>query len=329
MQSEKVKMDQIMKLLFSCNNEMIVPMINYFFETKYEIKDIKIEHSNIEFVDVSLEIIRSDEFLVVKNNDNKDLYHIEFQTKKDEKMLLRMFQYGMAKCHEIFQSERKKITPKFPQQLVIFLEKNESIPKNMEFQFELPNREKVTYSVNVERYWDMEMEDLVKKQLYALVPLQLFNHRRKIAQLCRNKSSTDEIQNEVNKVKETAGNCVEILIQAYEDKAFDVDDLEKVLLVVSYFTRFLYNMYNKKITEEVDKMIKTLWDQTQVENVQVKVTREHILQILKHLNDGECIPENVSRLIEQQDDFSTLTYWFTLTLNSKTIAEFYSKIKEQ
>ncbi|MCB5895950.1 MULTISPECIES: RpnC/YadD family protein [Bacillus cereus group] len=327
MQSEKVKMDQIMKLLFSCTNEMIIPIINSFFKTKYTVENTQIEHSNNEFITENLEVIRSDEYLCITHDGHKKLYHIEFQTKKDKRMLPRMFEYGMAKCYEVFQNERQKKIPEFPQQLVMFLEKDETIPTSMDFKFLLSDEE-VTYSVNVERYWDWEMENLVKEKLYGLIPLQLFNHRRDIAKLCRNEKSTEnEIQDEVNKIKATAEKCGKALIQAYEDKFFNTDDLEKVLRVVSYFTKFLYNMYNKKVTEEVDEMIKTLWNPTQIEKGQVDITREHILEFLYNLNDEEPISKHVTDLINKQENLSTLNYWFSLAIKSKTVSEFYSKIK--
>ena len=105
MEKEKVKLDEVLKLLFSTSNKVLVKLLNGIFNENFSVDEVELTVSNNEFVEDDLGILRWDMFFDILNKDyNKASYHIEFQTKNDNTMIVRMFEYGFKKGKEQLKS---------------------------------------------------------------------------------------------------------------------------------------------------------------------------------------------------------------------------------
>ena len=94
-----------MKFLFSTSNKVLVKLLNGIFNENFNVDEVELTVSNNEFVEDDLGILRGDMFFDILNkNDNKASYHIEFQTKNDNTMIVRMFEYGFKKGKEQLKS---------------------------------------------------------------------------------------------------------------------------------------------------------------------------------------------------------------------------------
>ena len=105
---------------------------------------------------------------------------MEFQTKNDSTMVIRMFEYGFKKATEnaTLNSIDGIRTIYFPKQKVIFFEENKNIEDSLDLNIVFPDDKVVLYSVGVMKYWEFTDEDLINKKMYPLIPLQLFNLRK-------------------------------------------------------------------------------------------------------------------------------------------------------
>ena len=84
MEKEKVKLDEVLKFLFSTSNKVLVKLLNGIFNENFSVDEVELTVSNNEFVEDDLGILRGDMFFDILNKDyNKASYHIEFQTKND------------------------------------------------------------------------------------------------------------------------------------------------------------------------------------------------------------------------------------------------------
>ncbi|MGL5676446.1 MAG: hypothetical protein ACRDDX_08525 [Cellulosilyticaceae bacterium] len=185
MDQEKVKLDEVLKFLFSTSNQVLVKLLNGIFEEDFEIGEVELAVSNNEFVEDGLGILRGDIFFDLLSRDvNKVSYHIEFQTKNDNTMVIRMFEYGFKKGKEQSRLEKESLsdirTIYFPKQKVIFFEENKSINDSLVLKIIFPDQQEVTYTVDVMKYWEYTGEELREKQMYPLMPLQLFSLRKEI-----------------------------------------------------------------------------------------------------------------------------------------------------
>ncbi|MDO5011615.1 MAG: hypothetical protein Q4E31_12380, partial [Intestinibacter bartlettii] len=103
MKQEKVKLDEILKFLFNSSEKVLVKLLNSMFDENFNEDEVSITITNSEFVEDTLEILRGDMFFKIFDKSNKDFekhkmnYHLEFQTKNDNTMIIRMFEYGFRK----------------------------------------------------------------------------------------------------------------------------------------------------------------------------------------------------------------------------------------
>ncbi len=103
-----MKLDEVLKFLFSTSNKVLVKLLNGIFDEKFDVDEVELTVSNNEFVEDDLGILRGDMFFDILNkNHNKASYHIEFQTKNDNTMVIRMFEYGFKKGKEQLKNSKK------------------------------------------------------------------------------------------------------------------------------------------------------------------------------------------------------------------------------
>ena len=94
----------IKKLLFC--KELDITKVVLFKQKNFKEDEVSVTITNSEFVEDTLEILRGDMFFKIFDNANKDFekhkmnYHLEFQTKNDNTMIIRMFEYGFRKGKE-------------------------------------------------------------------------------------------------------------------------------------------------------------------------------------------------------------------------------------
>lgn len=181
MEKERIKLDEVLKFLFSTSNQVLVKLLNGVFNETYNPEEVEIAVSNNEFIEDDLGILRGDIFLdLINQKQDKVSYHIEFQTKNDTTMVVRMFEYGFRKGKEQARQNKEKAdgikTIYFPRQKVIFFEENRNIEDILNLKIIFPNDQEIIYKVDVIRYWEYTDEELREKKMYPLLPLQLFKN---------------------------------------------------------------------------------------------------------------------------------------------------------
>ena len=266
LEKEKVRLDEILKFLFSTSNKVLVKLLNGIFDENFDVDEVELAVSNNEFVEDDLGILRGDIFFdLINRNQNKVSYHIEFQTKNDSTMIIRLFEYGFKKGKEQSRLEKDSLsdirTIYFPKQKVIFFEENKSIEDTLKLRIVFPHNQEVVYAVEVMKYWEYTDEELKEKQMYPLLPLQLFSLRKEIEKVHQ--------KQDIFKLKQLSAQAKELAVKlAYESKTlFENDeilgeDFHKMLLAIQNLIEYLSrNYFNDEILEkEVNTMTKTLYD---------------------------------------------------------------------
>ncbi|WP_300856920.1 hypothetical protein [uncultured Clostridium sp.] len=266
MEKEKVKLDEVLKFLFSTSNKVLVKLLNGIFDEKFDVDEVELTVSNNEFVEDDLGILRGDMFFDILNkNHNKASYHIEFQTKNDNTMIVRMFEYGFKKGKEQLKNSKKfkeEIkTIYFPKQKVIFFEENKSIKNQLKLKIIFPDEQEIIYTVDVIKYWEYTDKELKEKKMYPLMPLQLFNLRKELEK-AHNKNDLKKIKELSKKAKNLAEKLAKESAQLFEEDEILGEDFHKMLLAIQNLIEYLNRNYMKdeNIENEVNKMTKTLYD---------------------------------------------------------------------
>ena len=202
--NEKVKLDEVLKFLFSTSKKVLVNLLNGIFEENFNADEVNLSVSNNEFIMDTFETIRGDVFFDILNNESEKIsYHLEFQTRNDSTMVIRMFEYGFNKGKEQGRNADAFKTIYFPKQKVIFIERNNNIKDIIKLKIVLPDKQSFIYSVPVMKYWEYTDKELIENKMYPLLPLQLFNLRKQL-EYYRRKSNIEKIKELSMKAKEIA-----------------------------------------------------------------------------------------------------------------------------
>lgn len=268
MESTRIQLDELLKLLLKSSEKMMVPLMNRLFNENYEIGKTKIEVSNGEFIKKRaekglptpfLDVLRADLFLIVTTEGKEKVYHLEIQLKKDAEMAVRIFEYGYLKAEEMRKDDQ--LVYRFPKPLVIYFEKNSAIGDELELLLIFPDETEYTYRVPVLKYWEKSKQDLLNEKLYALLPLQLFSLRAEMEKAEKHKDKqhlkqlgqlaldlAKEIQKDSLNLKE---------IGDITDRDFD-----KLLTAVENLIEYLNQKYmdDPNLVREVRKMTLSVYD---------------------------------------------------------------------
>ncbi|MGL4772586.1 MAG: hypothetical protein ACRC2K_03385, partial [Clostridium sp.] len=229
--NEKVKLDEILKFLFSTSKKVLLKLLNGVFEENFNIDEVELTVSNNEFVEDDLGVLRGDMFFDIINHDiNKISYHIEFQTKNDNTMVVRMFEYGFKKGKEQSDnSDKRRIY--FPKQKVIFFEENKNIKDELKLEIIFPSGESFLYTVDVIKYWELSEEELIEKKMYPLLPLQLFKLRKDLDK-ARNKNDIVKMKELANTARNLANRLAKESVELFEEDEILGEDFHKMLLAI-------------------------------------------------------------------------------------------------
>ncbi|OPJ59774.1 hypothetical protein [Clostridium oryzae] len=291
--NEHIKLDEILKSLFTSSNKVMLDFINNAFNEEYTY-DTELVFENNEFPTCGFDMIRAD--MIIKVLGKKQVvYHVEFQTKKDADMAIRMFEYGFHKAKK--EAEHQKNTEElyFPKQLVIYIEENNSIEDELNLLVVFPDGTEADYNVPVIKNWEYDARKLIENKLYVLLPLQILKYRKKL-EIIKSGNSADkkeqlrELLNEAKKtafvVAKEAGRLVDT------NKLYD-SDFDKLLSSVENLMEYLNRKYlnDENVRNEVRKMVKTLYDPL----VEKRALERKAVEIAKNLLDMGMETENIAK----------------------------------
>lgn len=290
--SEKVKLDEVLKFLFSTSKKVLVNLLNGIFEENYRSDEVNLSVSNNEFVMDTFDTLRGDVFFDILNSESEKIsYHLEFQTRNDSTMVIRMFEYGFRKAKEQSRNNDDFKTIFFPKQKVIFFEENRNIKDIIKLKIVFPSDDTFLYSVPVMKYWEYSDKELLENRMYPLLPLQLFNLRRELEQYKR-KNNIKKINELSIKAKEIAEKIANESKELFEKNEIIGEDFHKMLLAIQNLIEYLNRNYfnDEKIEEEVIRVTKTLFDPEVERKGMEKGEKKKAIEIaVEMLKDNEPI----------------------------------------
>lgn len=257
MNNESVKLDQIVKSLFEVSNKALLGIINECFNKDYMPENVIVERLPSRFIKERLDYEYIEADIVLKINDVK--YHIEFQTKNDKTMEIRMFEYAFYLAKGEARIEEDGImTLYIPNQAVIFVEENAGI-RDQKVKIVFPNGKEVLYDIPTIRFWQYSTSILREKKIYNLLPLTIFRYRKTLQKVVDNQ---DKLLEEKEKLREDIHKLSEQIKFLIDEHQLEGEDVHKIALAITNLTEYLNNKYIKdeNLDREVIRMTKTLYD---------------------------------------------------------------------
>lgn len=271
--SLSIKLDEAMKLCFSVSTNVLIGTINKCFNEHYNPNEpIEKRSSNNDYINIPfLARSASDMIFALKQHDVEKVYHLEFQTKHDATMALRMFQYGVHYAKEQATETQNYKDLYFPKQCVIYLEENKSIDNSEVLNIHFPDGGTYMYTVPTLKLWAYSLDQLFELEMYNLLPIHVFKLRKRLDAIVRRQKekNQDEVGAYLAEVEAVYSELL-ILEKHYatkmqalvDDHVLNLDDCEKLgnsnLSLVAYLEE---KYFKKEIVTEVRKMIQ-LYDRT-------------------------------------------------------------------
>ncbi len=176
--------DEFFKYMLTINSSTLLPILNYLYETQFEINDVVILIENNEQININSAKGRfekgfTDLMIAVTarydRRQGKHVFHIELQSRHDKTMPYRMLQYGLQYAQKTAKYTDTTMTMQLPRQNVLYPLKRPS-GKNIDC-VEIKQHGKPTIKFNFESVYvdDISDEEIKRKHLGLFALFKLFN----------------------------------------------------------------------------------------------------------------------------------------------------------
>ena len=186
--------DSVFRSMLEQTPQLMIPLINEVFHTKYKPEDLKAQLKN-EHKDVEKKLDRTTDSLLHIGNKK---YHIECQKAYDNTMVIRMFEYDVAIALQQVREENKKeaFKVKFPDSCILYLTQNKNIENVATMDVEFADGYVHTYKVPVMKAQAYTREEIFQKNLLVLLPYYILRYESKIPKIENNKAEQEKLLRE-------------------------------------------------------------------------------------------------------------------------------------
>jgi len=270
----RAQIDEIMKYLFGVSKETLVNMLGSLFGQSFNADETEITQTNAEFVDESFDVTRGDLFYALTERSKSYHLHIELQTRADGHMAIRLLEYDIHKAAELLRlSGGGTARYVLPKSMVIHVEASERIPDSYEYELvdvKADGTEETLHrTVPVLKYWELTGDELIARQLYPLLPLQVFMQRGKLKRYAK-ESGTAAKREVVEEIKEIAAKIIISAKELTERGRMSAGDDDRIITALDRLVKYLNVQYEfgDKLNEEVETVIESVFTKLRREGVE-------------------------------------------------------------
>jgi hypothetical protein len=252
---DALQVDESMKLLFTADKEALILFVNNAFNRQHDINKAKLEFLASEFVSEGLEKIQADLMFMI----DEYRYHLEFQTKFDKTIIIRMLEYGLSKVKETKVSGivSDEIILEFPMPLVVQVERNDNSQDEINAYIKISGcPESLNFKVPVINMWKYGLEDIIARKWYLLIPYCLMKYRKLLKAGEVTDKQKDEFKTEMNSVMEKAH---ELNRSGKISSTFFPPLMSMILLISNHINeKFIHDSEIRKELAQVNRVINPL-----------------------------------------------------------------------
>ena len=211
--------DDVFRTLLTDCTELMIPVVNEIFHTKYTGKETICLLQNEHFIrmpdgseqeritDSSFEIISEETAPIAQGQ--KKRYHIECQSTEDGTMIVRMFEYDTQLALENREFTSNILTVQFPDSAIVSLRHTKNTPEEMTVKVLTPGG-RVSYTVPVLKVKRYTIHELFERKLFFLIPFHIFAYEKDFKELEENSEKLAKLEEEytaiVNRLEEDRKN---------------------------------------------------------------------------------------------------------------------------
>ena len=183
---------------------LLIGLINEAFKTNYA-EDVQYEQLRNEHYEKAGKII-TDSIIQI----GEHIYHIECQSMKDGKMVLRMFEYDFAIAMEKAELNDTGIFEvKFPESCVFYIRNHTSVAEYHEARIKFPDGQEVCYKVPTIKAADYSVDEIFEKHLLMMLPYYILRYEHFLKSKSTNAQKTEVLLHELTEINNGLIKCEE------------------------------------------------------------------------------------------------------------------------
>ena len=163
--------DRASKRCLSISKPTTIMLINGLYGADYPL-DSQVTYNWTEHHDDDLRKTLSDTIITINSVHS---YHIEFQIYDDDKLVMRVFDYGYR--HAVTTQPLPDVL-EFPKPVIVYLYEDGHNPQYHKLLIRFPGQGEFTYKVPIVHYLKMDKEELERRKLIVLIPFQLLRLKK-------------------------------------------------------------------------------------------------------------------------------------------------------
>jgi len=173
---EKTYDDLFKEFLETFPPHLVVAFLNSTFKHDMPAES-KIESLRTELNDDNR--VTADYFLkVVEPDETTHYFHVEAQTKNDNRMVFRMVEYGLRFAYLNSKTEETDdIVVEIPNAVVFYLRDNQNTPKSLNVTIKAPQENVFRYTIPTERLSEYTPQMLIEQNKFPLFPFCSLNFK--------------------------------------------------------------------------------------------------------------------------------------------------------
>ena len=182
--------DDVLRTIQERRRELLPPLINEIFSTDYP-PDISVTRLPEEYQKLVSKVV-ADSCIVI----GEHVYHLEFQSRKDNTMILRMIEYDFVIGLSGAKMENGIYRIRFPRSCVIYLRNGNLNSDKEEMELIFQDGRVVPYWVPVVYVQEYSLEDIFKKKLYIYLPFYIMRYEKEFESIEADEEKTQQLLNE-------------------------------------------------------------------------------------------------------------------------------------
>lgn len=196
--------DDVFRTIAQKMPQLLIPLINEVFQTNYS-ADEQFEQLRNEHYEKYGTVI-TDSIISIAGH----VYHIECQSKRDGKMVIRMFEYDIAIALEQASDFNEVWEIEFPQSCVLYVRNHRSLPEYHKAVIRFADGQQVTYRVPILHAQKYTVNTLFEKKLLILLPYHILRYEHFLKQNGKDERKRNQLLDDYRKISQ--------LLQETEEK---------------------------------------------------------------------------------------------------------------
>lgn len=189
--------DVFRTLLLKCS-PLIIPVINEIFNENYTGEEQIIFSPNEHYITLpngKQEKRITDSSFKIINKASIKHYLCECQSKDDQNILIRIFEYAILSGMQNGTLLNHKLTITIPHCAILFLRCNQNTPDKMSIEIQTP-KDSIEFDVHIMKSQSYTIEDLFEKKLLFLISFYIFVYEKELAKYDLDDDKLQDLQAE-------------------------------------------------------------------------------------------------------------------------------------